>query len=89
MIALDAIPFTHLKSQFDEMKVHRELVKCLSGFKACEETNLKKNDEMSLEDSEVKQAAIATGNWGCGAFNGDIELKCKLYVYILKIIFSF
>ena len=20
---------------------------------------------------------IATGNWGCGAFNGVIELKCK------------
>lgn len=27
--------------------------------------------------SGAKQMPIASGNWGCGVFNGDIQLKCK------------
>ena len=29
------------------------------------------------ESSEDMHSAVATGNWGCGAFGGDTELKCK------------
>ena len=27
-------------------------------------------------------SAVATGNWGCGAFGGDTRLKCKFFLYI-------
>jgi poly(ADP-ribose) glycohydrolase len=77
VLALDAIRFKNFKSQFNEINVRRELVKCICGFKAEYETN--QNNDINLDKiSELKQTTIATGNWGCGAFNGDIELKCNL-----------
>ena len=27
---------------------------------------------------EKNKAAVCTGNWGCGAFGGDKQLKCEL-----------
>ena len=60
VLALDAIFFSEFKSQFDEINVHRELVKCVCGFQA---------------EYGTEQATIATGNWGCGAFNGNKQLK--------------
>lgn len=69
VLAIDAISYHDKKSQFEEKNVHRELVKCISGFKS--DNKNRKNSE----NSSPKQAAIATGNWGCGAFGGDVELK--------------
>jgi len=70
VLALDAICFSEFKSQFDEKNVHRELVKCVCGFQA---------------EYGIEQATIATGNWGCGAFNGDKELKCNFLIFKLKL----
>ncbi|CAF4368290.1 unnamed protein product, partial [Rotaria magnacalcarata] len=42
--------------------IKRELIKALAGFHAHGRTP---NDAFP----------IATGNWGCGAFNGDRQLK--------------
>ena len=30
--------------------------------------------------------AIATGNWGCGAFRGDLQLKCELIECVMPFI---
>ena len=87
MLALDAIRFTNFKSQFDEINVHRELVKCVCGFKAGYEAD--QNDDINLDkNNELKKTTIATGNWGCGAFNGDIELKCNFPLYMFNFYFK-
>lgn len=68
VLALDAISFPNFRVQFEEFKVRRELTKCYCGFKP-------ESQEMQIEDDQMKLTAIATGNWGCGAFKGDKELK--------------
>ena len=32
------------------------------------------------ETLEYLNYGIATGNWGCGAFNGDLQLKGKKFI---------
>lgn len=46
-------------------KVERELFKAYTGFRP-------------IGDDAESRFAIATGNWGCGAFNGDRQLKGKV-----------
>ena len=86
VLAMDAIYFRSPKIQFEEAKIVRELKKCYASFKP-------NNDEMSFSSSigqpqpQQQQQnsnerpphypALATGNWGCGAFNGDRQLKCN------------
>lgn len=81
---MDALHFHSKKqnSQFEETKVYRELKKCYSGFKY-------NNDEMKTNQNVVitRYPAIATGNWGCGAFNGDKQLKCIIYFHSKFILF--
>jgi len=79
---VDAKLFTNFKSQFDLIYVQRELIKSFCGFR----TDPVKNDSNLDKNTEIIQTAVATGNWGCGAFNGDIELKCKFILF--KHIFS-
>lgn len=69
VLAIDAINFRYSKTQFAEAKMSREIVKSYSGFKLKEPSK----PDMVYE----KLPVIATGNWGCGAFNGDRQLKCK------------
>jgi len=60
LVAMDARPFrSRDNSQFNEENISRELNKAFVGF--------------SSEDEGP--AAVATGNWGCGAFGGDPHLK--------------
>jgi len=63
VVAMDAIRFTNFQFQFRENNVERELVKAFVAFSS--------ND---IENCQKLQA-VATGNWGCGAFGGDLRLK--------------
>lgn len=54
--------------------MNRELLKCFCGFRT--------------RTSGDRRAAIATGNWGCGAFRGNIELKCKICRFLKKCYFA-
>jgi poly(ADP-ribose) glycohydrolase len=64
--AIDAVsfPFAQIHRQFSRFYIHRELNKAYIGFMPTEE------DEASWP--------IASGHWGCGAFNGDKHLKAIL-----------
>ena len=31
-----------------------------------------------------KHSAVATGNWGCGAFGGDVRYFCKINVFCIQ-----
>lgn len=63
IVAIDALKFSDdFSYQFRHEKIKRELVKAYCGFVATY--------------SEGK--SLATGHWGCGAFNGDKDLKCVI-----------
>ncbi len=59
LVAIDALRYHNYSAQFRMQHIERELNKAACGF--AEITNAKE--------------PIATGNWGCGAFNGDRQLK--------------
>ncbi|CAF98668.1 unnamed protein product, partial [Tetraodon nigroviridis] len=65
IVAIDALKFRHYLEQFVPQKIRRELYKAYCGFfrNNCESKHL---------------SAVATGNWGCGAFGGDTRLKALI-----------
>ncbi|CAL1287263.1 unnamed protein product [Larinioides sclopetarius] len=61
IVAIDATHFRNSADQFKLASIERELNKAYCGF---------------FEDATpTNLSAIASGNWGCGAFNGDPRLK--------------
>jgi len=64
IVAIDARVFRNLPSQLLDHNLQRELKKAYCGFR-CERNPL---------------CAVATGNWGCGAFGGDLRLKALLQI---------
>ena len=63
---MDAYPFRQKQDQFQKELIDRDINKCFAAFYE------EKNNELG-----TKSLPIATGHWGCGAFNGDKEIKCK------------
>ena len=61
IVAIDATPYTYPATQYEEKAFLRELNKAYAGFHSWKEG--------------APLAAVATGNWGCGVFNGDPRLK--------------
>jgi poly(ADP-ribose) glycohydrolase len=69
--AVDALHFRFGDpAQFSAQQIRRELVKALAGFQPLPSSIL----DFSSGPATLRQQ-LATGNWGCGAFNGDVELK--------------
>ncbi|XP_033886917.3 poly(ADP-ribose) glycohydrolase-like isoform X2 [Acipenser ruthenus] len=65
VVAIDAVKYRRFLEQFIPEKIRRELNKAFCGFArpGVDSRNL---------------SAVATGNWGCGAFGGDTRLKALL-----------
>jgi poly(ADP-ribose) glycohydrolase len=59
---MDAIYFHESAIQYQLKNVERELLKAYTSF--CPQGK-----------GLIYECPIATGNWGCGAFNGDRQLK--------------
>uniref|UniRef100_A0A8C6NPR5 poly(ADP-ribose) glycohydrolase n=1 Tax=Nothobranchius furzeri TaxID=105023 RepID=A0A8C6NPR5_NOTFU len=65
IVAIDALRYRHFLEQFLPEKITRELNKAYCGF--------------YRNNANVKHlSAVATGNWGCGAFGGDTRLKALI-----------
>jgi poly(ADP-ribose) glycohydrolase len=62
LVAIDAIYYRDPTIQYQMKYIKRELSKAYIGF-------------YSHGQSQSTSFPIATGNWGCGAFNGDRQLK--------------
>ncbi|XP_041865735.1 LOW QUALITY PROTEIN: poly(ADP-ribose) glycohydrolase [Melanotaenia boesemani] len=65
IVAIDALKYRNFLEQFLPEKITRELNKAYCGF----HRNNAKTKHLS---------AVATGNWGCGAFGGDTRLKALI-----------
>nr|XP_033804479.1 poly(ADP-ribose) glycohydrolase-like [Geotrypetes seraphini]XP_033804480.1 poly(ADP-ribose) glycohydrolase-like [Geotrypetes seraphini]XP_033804482.1 poly(ADP-ribose) glycohydrolase-like [Geotrypetes seraphini] len=65
IVAIDAMHFRNPNDQYRKTNMDRELNKAFCGFKSS-----------PILSQQI--AAIATGNWGCGAFNGDPRFKALL-----------
>ena len=81
-IAIDAsIEYTSKYGIIEQENIRRDIHKAYVGFNLVNFEKEEKikigekdkivNNEMEINDSEI----ISTGNWGCGAFGGDFELK--------------
>ncbi|KAM6916376.1 poly(ADP-ribose) glycohydrolase [Xenentodon cancila] len=65
IVAIDALKYRHFLEQFLPEKMTRELNKAYCGF--------------YRNNANTKHlSAVATGNWGCGAFGGDTRLKALI-----------
>lgn len=71
IVAYDAecYPYSNVKLQYTDKYLLRDLNKCLAATKVWESEVLL----ASKVDASIPQ--FATGNWGCGAFQGDPQLK--------------
>ncbi|XP_061546928.1 poly(ADP-ribose) glycohydrolase isoform X1 [Phycodurus eques] len=65
IVAIDALKYKHFLEQFLPEKMTRELNKAYCGF-------------FRNNANRKHLSAIATGNWGCGAFGGDTRLKALI-----------
>ncbi|KAM7016218.1 poly(ADP-ribose) glycohydrolase [Passerculus sandwichensis] len=67
IVAIDAFHFRRFLDQFGPDKIRRELNKAYCGF-----------SRPNVPPQHL--SAIATGNWGCGAFGGDSRLKALIQI---------
>eukprot|EP00118_Oscarella_pearsei_P008777 m.46863 g.46863 ORF g.46863 m.46863 type:complete len:618 (+) comp33742_c0_seq2:56-1909(+) len=65
VVAIDALITSSYTSQFRPGLIRRELNKSYCGF-------------LSTVENPSLSPAVATGNWGCGAFGGDLHLKALI-----------
>ncbi|KAE8591366.1 hypothetical protein XENTR_v10018426 [Xenopus tropicalis] len=65
IVAIDAFQFRRPIDQFIPEKIERELNKAFCGF-------------YRADVNPKNLSAVATGNWGCGAFGGDPRLKALI-----------
>eukprot|EP00002_Diphylleia_rotans_P037108 TRINITY_DN8264_c0_g1_i1.p1 TRINITY_DN8264_c0_g1~~TRINITY_DN8264_c0_g1_i1.p1 ORF type:complete len:584 (-),score=128.39 TRINITY_DN8264_c0_g1_i1:143-1894(-) len=69
IVAIDATE--RVRSQFDPELVDRELNKAFCGFQGI----TRKNSPTLMHADFPEYSEVATGNWGCGVFGGDVRLK--------------
>ncbi|KAM8774386.1 poly(ADP-ribose) glycohydrolase isoform 2-T2 [Rhynchonycteris naso] len=67
IVAIDALHFRRYLDQFVPEKIRRELNKAYCGF-------------LRPGVASEHLSAVATGNWGCGAFGGDARLKALIQI---------
>ncbi|XP_078480054.1 LOW QUALITY PROTEIN: poly(ADP-ribose) glycohydrolase-like [Lampetra planeri] len=65
IVAIDALKYRNFLEQFHPDKMNRELNKAYCGF-------------FRNNSNKKHLSAVATGNWGCGAFGGDTRLKALI-----------
>eukprot|EP00051_Salpingoeca_urceolata_P020448 m.307003 g.307003 ORF g.307003 m.307003 type:complete len:845 (-) comp19625_c2_seq22:125-2659(-) len=67
IVAIDAVHYTRRDEQYKRQAIAREVCKAYAGFR-----------RPSYQPPKRKLCPVATGNWGCGAFRGDVQVKAIL-----------
>lgn len=85
VVAIDAMPFSIGADQFRENMLNRELNKVRSECSSLGANKMLRNNCSLFKayvgfkhDLSTQAPGVATGNWGCGAFNGNKQLKSLL-----------
>jgi len=74
IVAIDALYLRHSHHQFTPHNLLREVYKAYTGFSLDEDVL-----PVSAFGGEKRAfSTISTGNWGCGAFNGDVGFKSMI-----------
>eukprot|EP00041_Stephanoeca_diplocostata_P025973 m.692380 g.692380 ORF g.692380 m.692380 type:complete len:662 (+) comp22863_c0_seq5:285-2270(+) len=76
VVAIDATAFGNAEVQYGERFVRRELNKCFCGLGTPHIGRAASSDVLN------RLPCVATGNWGSGAFNGDVFLKSTLQLMV-------
>ncbi|XP_044733397.1 poly(ADP-ribose) glycohydrolase-like [Chrysoperla carnea] len=71
LVAIDATSFSRATDQYNISRILRELNKAYVGYYT------------STQNKPIP--AVATGNWGCGAFRGDPYLKALLQIMACRL----
>ncbi|XP_075217133.1 poly(ADP-ribose) glycohydrolase-like isoform X2 [Lycorma delicatula] len=71
VVAIDAFKFQQAEKQYTPQSINRELNKAYAAFS----WSILGNDKQT-------RLNVATGNWGCGAFGGDVHLKALLQLMV-------
>eukprot|EP00617_Octactis_speculum_P006953 CAMPEP_0185795330 /NCGR_PEP_ID=MMETSP1174-20130828/160493_1 /TAXON_ID=35687 /ORGANISM="Dictyocha speculum, Strain CCMP1381" /LENGTH=462 /DNA_ID=CAMNT_0028490621 /DNA_START=963 /DNA_END=2348 /DNA_ORIENTATION=+ len=78
MVAMDAVAWPMDRQYTDEL-IARELNKALTGFSPPISPTLISGEEAGRTTPTANRTpVIATGNWGCGVFGGDAQLKALI-----------
>ncbi|KAL4705353.1 hypothetical protein ACJJTC_006839 [Scirpophaga incertulas] len=70
VLAIDALPYSSLRHEYDKNKITRELNKAWVGL----------SFGTDQKSQEREFPGVATGNWGCGAFGGSPQLKSLIQI---------
>ena len=87
MVLLNAIDFSkNVNAQYQPVSVTRELKKAIAAMKTVIELSKTVSDgpDSIVKDSGVRPV-FGTGNWGCGIFCGDPQLKLLIQYAAAKI----
>lgn len=83
IVAIDALENAEDR-QYEIKFLLRELNKAFCGFRQSDkwvnvETTMEDGETVRrIEGIENSQTGVATGNWGCGVFGGDLEVKSMI-----------
>ena len=66
---MDALYYSENYDQYTQNCINREITKCYAAFSSLPVEN---------DSIDTSRLPIATGHWGCGAFRGDKQIKCKI-----------
>lgn len=69
---MDAVEYRDPRRQYEYEFISRELIKAFTAFAPSDTTE------------QAHDYPIITGNWGCGAFNGDRQLKGIIIVDVSR-----
>ncbi|CAF0940650.1 unnamed protein product, partial [Didymodactylos carnosus] len=83
VVAMDALRFEVPKIQYQFEYIQRELIKASTSFSSIADRNERKSFLNKNYDPD-SSIGIATGHWGCGAFNGDKQLKGSFLNYYIS-----
>jgi len=76
ILAIDALVYQSWPTQFEEVFIERELNKVFAGLRPPQpEKSVSNQDNIINGRPLVLPRLFSTGNWGCGAFGGLIDVK--------------
>ena len=82
IIAMEALK--HGRGKYTSKEIKKTLETAITGFIGAKVESYQQYSE-SYKDSNKPLVCIHTGNWGCGAFGGNVSLMCLIQIFAARI----